>query len=199
MQRKEQKEITRKLILNTALEQFAKGSLTGTRTSDIAKAAKVSHGTLFAHFPTRDILLDAVIEEFGRRITNRLHELACGNCELKELLFAHLKGISEYEAFYTTLISEIRLLNKSSQDSLVMIQSAISFHFLQVLERDRNKNKIKQLPLAFLFNNWIGLIHYYLINSNLFAPDGSVLERYGNQLVEYYISLVTQKKGEEIL
>lgn len=66
------------------------------------------------------------------RITKRLHELVNENSGIKEVLEAHVKGISEYEVFYTRLVSEGRLLNESSRNSLIMIQSAISFHISQL-------------------------------------------------------------------
>lgn len=190
-QRQKQKENTRQHIINAALIQFAMDGLTAARTSDIASAAKVSHGTIFAHFPTREILLDAVIEEFGLRITKRLNELVSGNCGLKEVLEAHVKGISEHEEFYTRLISEGRLLNESSRNTLVMIQSAISFHISEVAERGIKAGKIRSMPVALLFNTWIGLVNHYLINSDLFAPEGAVMEKYGKQLLEHYINLIT--------
>ena len=195
-QRQKQKIQTRKHIIDVALNQLARDGLTTTRTSDIASAAEVSHGTVFAHFSTREILLDAVIEEFGMRITKRLHELVSGNCEMKEVLEAHLRGISEYEAFYTRLVSEVRLLHEGARNSWVMIQSAISFHIIQVAEREIMASKIRDMPVNLLFNTWIGLIHYYLANGDLFAPGGSVLERYSKQLVEHYINLITLKKGD---
>jgi AcrR family transcriptional regulator len=191
-QRQQQKENTRQMLIDVALRQFAEDGLTTTRTSDIAKAAKVSHGTVFSHFPTREILLEAVIEEFGMRITNRLHELVNDNCGMKEVLEAHVKGISEYEKFYTRLVSESRLLNDSSRNSLIMIQSAISFHISQVAEREMKAGKIRPMPVDLLFNTWIGLVNHYLINSDLFAPDGSVLEKYGKQLIEHYINLISK-------
>jgi AcrR family transcriptional regulator len=190
-QRQLQKKNTRKLIIDVALNQFAKDGLTAARTSDIASAAKVSHGTVFAHFPTREILLDAVIEEFGMRITSRLHELISHNRGMKEVLEAHIKGISGYEGFYTRLISEGRLLNESSRNSLIMIQSAISFHMIQVAEKEIKAGKIRPMPVDLLFNTWIGLVHHYLINSDLFAPESSVLERCGKKLIEHYINLIT--------
>ncbi|KUO75271.1 MAG: TetR family transcriptional regulator [Clostridia bacterium BRH_c25] len=189
-QRRKQKLQTREHLIEVALYQLAKGGLVATRTSDIANAAKVAHGTIFAHFPTREILLDAVIDEFGMRITKRLHELVSSNCGMKELLEAHLRGIGEYEAFYTRLVSEGHLLHESARNSLIMIQSAISFHLIQAAEGEMEACKIRRMPVNLLFNTWIGLIHYYLINGDLFAPDGSVLERYSGQLVEHYMNLI---------
>lgn len=189
-QRQKQKEKTRNNIIEVALNQFAKDGLITTRTSDIASNAKVSHGTIFAHFPTREILLEEVIEEFGRRIINRLHELVSSNCEMKEVLEAHLIGISEYEEFYTRLILESRLMNESSRNSIIMIQSSVSFHIIQVAERDIKEGKIREMPVDLIFNTWIGLVHHYLINSDLFKGDGSFFERHGKRLIKHFLNLL---------
>ena len=195
-QRQKKKLETKKLLIDTALDQFAKAGLISTRTSDIAAAANVSHGTVFAHFPTREILLNEVIEEFGMGITNRLHELVNINSGMKEVLEVHLKGISENEIFYTRLVSEGHLLNDSARNSWIMIQSAISFHIIQVAEREIKAGTIRNMPVDMLFNTWIGLIHYYLVNGDLFAPGESVLKRYSKELVEHYMNLIIIKKGE---
>lgn len=196
-QRQVKKNETRKLLIDTAMNQFAKGGLINTRTSDIAAAADVSHGTLFAHFSTREILLNEVIEEFGTRISNRLHELVDSNSGIKEVLEAHLKGLSEYEEFYTALVSEGRLLNESARNSFIMIQSSISFHIIQVAESEMKVGKIQKMPMDMLFNTWGGLIHYYLANGDLFAPGESILKRYSKQLIEHYINLIAIKKGDK--
>jgi AcrR family transcriptional regulator len=195
LQRQKQKIMTRKRIIDAALNLFARDGITGTRTSDIASEAKVSHGTVFTHFPTREILLDEVIEEFGMRITGRLHELVNSNCGMKEALETHLRGISEYEGFYTRLVLEGRLLNESARNSLVMIQSAVSFHIIQVAEREMKDSIILTIPVDLLFNTWVGLIHYYLVNGDLFSPGGRVLEKYGKRLIEHYVNLITIKEG----
>ncbi|AOT72055.1 TetR/AcrR family transcriptional regulator [Geosporobacter ferrireducens] len=195
-QRQNQKIQTRKHLIDRALDQFAKDGLMTTRTSDIASAAKVSHGTVFAHFPTREILLDAVIEEFGTRITRRLHELVNNHGDMKEVLEAHLKGISEYEDFYTRLASEGHLLHESARNAFVMIQSAVSYHIIQVAEREIEDCKVRSIPVELLFNTWVGLIHYYLVNRDLFAPGESVLKRYGVQWIEHYINLIKIKEGD---
>ena len=192
--RQEQKEKTRNYIIDVALNQFAKDGLTTTRTSDIANAANLSHGSIFAHFPTREGLLDEVIEEFGTRVTNRLHELVEENCGMRELLWAHLRGIEEYEAFYTRLISEASLLHESARNTLIGIQSAISFHMIQVAEREMESSKIIKMPLNLMFNTWVGLINYYLMNRDLFAPGESVISRYGQQLVDHYMNLISRRE-----
>lgn len=98
--RQEQKRLTRKHLIEIAIKQFGENGIIKTRTSDIAKAANVSHGTVFAHFSTQEELLISVIEEFGNRIAQRLHELVNTNSSLSEVLEAHITGLIEFEPFF---------------------------------------------------------------------------------------------------
>ena len=52
--------------------------------------------------------------------------------------------------------------------------------------------KIKDIPFNMIFNTWLGLIHYYLLNGELFAPQDSVLARYKNTLIECFMVLIKQ-------
>ncbi|WP_312092329.1 TetR/AcrR family transcriptional regulator [Aminipila sp.] len=193
--RQEQKERTREHLIQVAFEQFSENGLTSTKTADIAAAAQVSHGTVFSHFPTREVLLETVIEDVGSKIAKRMHELAEKSCGMKEMLEAHLKGIAEYEDFYIRLISEASLLDRVSKNTLIMIQSAISFHLIQVAEQGMKRKQIKQIPLPFLFNTWLGLIHYYLMNKELFAPKESVISVYGAEWIDYFMNLISLEEG----
>lgn len=185
-----QKEQTRNKIMEIALKEFAEGGLITTATSKIASAANVSHGTIFAHFKTKDILLQAVINEVGKRIISKLDELVNSSCNMKDVLFAHLIGISEYEDFYSRLILEGKLLNKELRNEIILIQSSISFHIGQIAEREMKEGKIKELPLDLLFNTWLGLIEHYLINKDLFVNKTTIYEEHGERIVNYFINLI---------
>ncbi len=189
-QRQVQKEATRKHIIKTAMNLYAEYGFSKIPTSDIAKAANVSHGSVFAHFGTQEELIEAVINEFGSEINNRLHELAESKSSIKEVMQAHLNGLTEFENFYTRLVEEKSLLSKNAQNIFVMIQSTISFHISQALERSINEGLIKKLPVHLVFNGWVGLMHYYLVNKDIFAPGESVLNRYGKELLNYYIDSI---------
>lgn len=188
-----QKEQTKELLIKTAYEMFSKRGIMNTRMSDIAKSAGVSHGTVFAHFQTQEILIEEVIDTYGEKIVLRTHALAevCGN--LKELLNAHLNGIEEFEPFYTRLVIENKMLPPGVRDSWISIQSAVSFHFSIVYARDSKHCKTTDVPPYMLFNMWIGLVHYYLENGDLFAPEGNVIRRHGDTLIENYIKLLSGK------
>ncbi len=187
-----QKEQTHTLLLKTAFDQFGKNGIMATRMSDVAKAAGVSHGTVFAHFETQEVLITSVIEYFGSIIANRTHELADNCAEVRDVLRAYLKCIAEFEVFYTRLVIEARILPKASRNTLIMIQSAISFHLSKAASHEMNMGKIKQMPLPLLFNTWTGLVNYYLSNGDLFSPEASVIERYGEVLVDHFINLLNK-------
>lgn len=189
--RQEQKAYTKECILNVAKDLYAKNGISSTTTSDIAQKANVSHGTIFVHFPTKESLIDEVITEFGFTVSNRMHELIEQGCEMKSLLETHLQVIEENEDLYIQLITEAPLLHASAGNTLIEIQSTISFHISQAAERGMHTHVLREIPVHLLFNTWIGLIHYYLINKELFAPGESVISRYGKELINHYITLIS--------
>ncbi len=190
-----QKELTRKKLIEVAIKLFGDNGILNTKTIDISKEAGVSHGTVFSHFRTQEELLDTVIEEVGDRIVSKLQELIDVKGSLEEILKAHINGLIEFEKFYTRLIIERRLLPESASNIYVIIQSSISFHIGKVLKEEIAKGKIIDTPIHLLFNSWVGLIHYYLTNGDLFTNDGSILNNYGQDLINHYIKLIKVKKG----
>ena len=190
-----QKELTRKKLIEIAIKLFGDNGILNTKTIDISKEAGVSHGTVFSHFKTQEELLDTVIEEVGDRIVSKLQELIDVKGSLEEILKAHINGLIEFEKFYTRLIIERRLLPESASNIYVIIQSSISFHIGEVLKEEIAKGKIIDTPIHLLFNSWVGLIHYYLTNGDLFTNDGSILNNYSQDLINHYIKLIKVKKG----
>ncbi len=61
MNRQQQREQTRQRLLEVAAEMFVRHGVRAARTHDIAAAAGVSVGTIYAHFGDKDGLLGAVL------------------------------------------------------------------------------------------------------------------------------------------
>lgn len=186
-----QKEATREKIIKTAMGVYADNGFS-TPTSVIAKASGVSHGTIFAHFPTLNDLLLCLVQTFYDDIGIKLHSLSKSDDNIAELLQMHLDVLEEYESFYKRLISETSSLPDDVRNTLIAIQSTVSKNFSTVIEQGIKKGKVKNIPMHMLFNTWLGLIHYYLQNTDLFAPNASVLKRYKNELVNSYLELITK-------
>jgi AcrR family transcriptional regulator len=58
---------TRERLLRAAADEFARCGYDGTRVADIAAAAGVSNGALYAHFGSKADLLVAALRAHGRR------------------------------------------------------------------------------------------------------------------------------------
>ena len=76
------------------------------------------------------------------------------------------------------------------KNTFIAIQSTVSIHFYRALEHKIKAGKIKKVPFHMLFNTWLGLVHYYLLNGDLFAPGESVLKRYKNTMTGCFLSLI---------
>jgi AcrR family transcriptional regulator len=63
---------TRERLLRAAADVFARRGYDGTRVADIAAAAGVSNGALYAHFGSKAELLVAALREHGRQLLAEL-------------------------------------------------------------------------------------------------------------------------------
>ncbi len=188
--RAEQKEITRQRLIEAATELFAEQGIMATTTADIAKAIKMSHGSVFLHFPTRDDLVNAVIDEFGKRLSIEFKDAFNNNRGLSHVLKAHLQILQEFEDFYARLVIESPLLSLKVRGTLFTLQSGISHEIFTAAMREIKQGQIRNIKRHLLFNTWISLIHYYLANKDLFAPNKSVIAEKGNELLRHYLSLI---------
>jgi AcrR family transcriptional regulator len=189
--RQAEKLNTRKKILETAYRIFSEKGFS-VPTSIIAKEAGVSHGSVFAHFPTLNDLLICLLSDFGDKIGASLHILAEKCDSVESLLEEHLNVLEKYEAFYSRLISEKTRLPDEAKSTLLIIQSTVAFHFSSVIDRQIEEETVKKLPIHILFNTWLGLVHYYLLNKEFFSDsNGSVLRRYREELLSAYLNLIS--------
>jgi AcrR family transcriptional regulator len=188
--RAEQKQATRRRLITHAIQLVGTRGFTHTRTVDVARAANVSHGTVFTHFPSRENLVLTVAGHIGREITDRLHELVGSGSGLRETLQAHLQCLEENERVYRQLVMEAPLLPAEFRATWVGLQSAVASYLCTAAEAEASQGTIRPLPAHLLFNTWIGLIHHYLINTELFVHDGSVIAAHGPTLTEHFMTLL---------
>ncbi|MBS0630192.1 MAG: TetR/AcrR family transcriptional regulator [Verrucomicrobia bacterium] len=192
MIRKSQKQQTKAKVLQTALEEFSRGGLLTTKTLDIAKAADLSHGTIFVHFPTKEALMLAVINEFGMHLGIELkNKMKRG--DLKSVLSTFISVLRLWEPFYTQLVICAPHLHEDIRTAIFNIQSGIAFYLGQALSQEGVPAK---LPLHLVLNTWLGLVHYYLTNRELFSPKGSVLAEKGTELIQFFNQLIKGDTNE---
>ncbi|MER3452824.1 MAG: TetR/AcrR family transcriptional regulator [Acidimicrobiia bacterium] len=84
------KERRREAILAAAKRVFARKGYHATKISDIARAARISYGSIYWYFDSKDALFDAVIEAEERRLREHIQralEPGAGNGDV----VAHLR------------------------------------------------------------------------------------------------------------
>jgi AcrR family transcriptional regulator len=180
---------TRQKILEAARRVFEARGFAGARTQDVAEAAGVSHGSVFVHFHTREVLIAAVVDGAildAEAITRRRLKSARA---IEDVLQGHLDGLVRHEDIYARIIAERSFLPKVVQARITEINSAVSSHIIDALEENGLKDGLKVQPY-FAFNTWIALIHYYLANHDLFAPSGSVLAARGGEIISNYLAMI---------
>lgn len=176
--------------MRSAFELFCERGVEGTRTVDVARAARVSHGTVFVHCPTRDTLVEQVITKYGGEMAMEIRALAEQGGTVREVLAAHLEGLSRHEAFYARLVQEGPTLPPNARHTLLGLQSAISHHLSAAAEREIAAGTMRRQPMHLVFNGWLGLVHHYLVNRDLFAPGESVCRARGQELLDFYLGLL---------
>jgi len=189
--RKQQKAQTREKIIAAAIKVYSDKGFS-TPTTVIADEAQVSHGSIFVHFPTVESLLLCLLDDFSQDIKKELHSLSEYGNDITRLLEMHIDTLIKHEDFYKRLVKEAVYLPEEVKNTFIEIQSTLSIHFLRVLEPEIKAGKIKDIPFHLLFNTWLGLVHYYLLNGDLFAPQDSVLIRYKDTLIKCFVSLIKQ-------
>jgi AcrR family transcriptional regulator len=110
------RERTRHELLAAAERVLAHKGLHQTKIADIASAADVGVGTFYLHFPTKEALFDAVVEDTMRRFKGAIDEarrsvddpieqmraanaafcrFACDNREVFRIVFGHAAAYNE--------------------------------------------------------------------------------------------------------
>jgi AcrR family transcriptional regulator len=188
-QREAQKAETRRRMLDGAFALCGRDGFLHARTLDLAEAIGVSHGAVFAHFPTREALLGEVATALGTRITDRLHAVEIGKGGLRRALATHLECLAADEAIYRHLVIEAPLMPDALRTGWLCIQSAVSHHIATAARHEIAAGVLRRVPPHLLFNGWIGLVHHYIVHRDVFAPGRSVLAEHGPALVAHYVSL----------
>ncbi len=179
--RQEQKVVTRDRLVNAAMALFARNGIAGTTTAEVAKSVHMSHGVVF---------VIAVIDEFGRRLSAEFRQAFERGLGLRAVLQAHLRVLAELEPFYARLVTEAPMLPPKVRSTLMMLHAAVSYELFTALEREHKAGRARKIDRALLFNTWIGLVHHYLVNRDVFATGDSVIAEKGESLVNHFMALM---------
>jgi TetR/AcrR family transcriptional regulator, acrEF/envCD operon repressor len=184
--RKDQKEATQRRLVETALDFFAARGFVNSNTADFAKAAEVSHGTVFLHFPTREALVLRVLDVFGDKLSAAFNAAMQDEASFEGVLRAHIGVLKEYELFYARLVQEGPLLPIKARSLLFILHASVARRMRLAADAE---TAMRPIAPHLLFNSWIALLHYYIANRDVFAPGQSVLAEKGDELVGHFLEM----------
>jgi AcrR family transcriptional regulator len=190
--RTRQRAQTRQEILDAAQRVFETQGFAAGRTQDVAEEAGVSHGSVFAHFGSRDALIAEVVDAAILDAVEITRGRVKSANKVEDVLKGHLEGLVAHERIYARIIAERPFLPKHVQARVTEINSAIATHILAALTKSGFAAGLK-VERGFAFNTWLALIHHYLMNRDLFAPSKSVLTAKGGELVRNYLAMVRRE------
>ncbi|HUC56557.1 MAG TPA: helix-turn-helix domain-containing protein [Streptosporangiaceae bacterium] len=106
---------TRERLLRAAADVFAERGYDGTRVADIAAAAGVSNGAMYAHFSSKADLLVAALQTHGRR---RLAEMFAAEPDrsVTDLLFVIGRGLLRRQEPRNALVIEALAAARRDED-----------------------------------------------------------------------------------
>ena len=81
-------EITRRKILDAAVDLFTERGFGETGMIDVLKHAEVSKGAFYYHFESKTALAEAIIDEGGARIINAFRAITASSPALESLIRA---------------------------------------------------------------------------------------------------------------
>ena len=181
---------TRKAILSSSLELFAKQGYSATTADQIAKKAKVSKGLIFSHFDTKqDILFAIVDEQFDRIIKNNLN--ADRTKTPKERLVSFVDAtvdLIKSDPLLVRLSLQLNLddgyrklmKNKKTKEYLDLFLSQMKTVFTEL---GSTKPELDSFIMMFLFD---GIIANYTVAPELFPID---------DIKEHLVDLLTTRWG----
>ena len=97
-------EVTVETVIDLAAEQNPADITTGA----IAKRMGVTQGALFRHFPSKDAILQAVMERLSERLLARINKATSSLGALEAAFTAHIEFISEHPGVPRMLFGELQ-------------------------------------------------------------------------------------------
>lgn len=107
--------IVRRAVLDAAAEIFGQRGFAGTNLRDIADALGMSRPGLYYHFPSKDKLLEALVEEVTLSAERQVKEMALNRSESAELA---LRQCVEFGAMWIIDHAKLFLLVERSESQL---------------------------------------------------------------------------------
>ena len=138
------REITVEAVLELAAEQ----NPTDITTAAIAKRMGLTQGAIFRHFPTKDALLESVMQWVSTRLTERLDQARAGAPDplsaLEAMFTAHVDFIAEHPGVPRLLLGELQRAEDTPAKRIARsLLEGYGARIAELLERLRTRGALR--------------------------------------------------------
>lgn len=189
--REEAKRRTRQLILEAAARRFVQEGFLEATTASIAQEAGVAHGTLFLHFPDRDALLLAVVEELLYQLGSDLHRACFRATDLGSLVRLFLDSLSKNETMYGSLVRDLPRFPLPLKRTVFATFAALTAHFTEIVERGQAQGVVRSIPPAMANAFFFGTLNHFFLYRDLMTPDGRVVPTLGEPFRDAFLKMIS--------
>lgn len=208
--KKKKSEITEERILEAALNLFAEKGYTGSATSEIAKGAKVSEGTIFKYFPQKKDLLRKVIykfiEVFGEQIVmSPLEKIYADNVGerpeimMKKIIMNRIQLFHSLKDHFKVLVVEMQY-DEELKDIFVEHVAKKAMRFGEKVSTVfQEKGLWRNIPPLIMFRTFVGSILMLAIQRELapeMTPEGLDLEQEVDIMIDLFMN-GAKARGED--
>ena len=194
--RQTQKQFTREKIIAAAKQIFIEKGIINTATSQIAEMAGIAHGTLFLHFPNKDSLVIELLDVELSKFSDGIKQLIVKTTDIDKILDQYLNLIQEEEGFFSSLARELPTYKNELRRKILFRESLIREHFHQVIEKGIEQNIYAKIDIPSALTFLFGTINYYLSMKTSFVQEGSVIEKFHDQIIEIFMKILEKTMGE---
>jgi AcrR family transcriptional regulator len=178
----ERSRTRRQRLLNAALEVFTEHGYNDTAIDEIARASETSKGGLYFHFPSKQALFLALLDEASEALLHRVESaiatepdpLARGDAALREVLHA----FGSHRLLARLLLVEALGAGKEFTTKLNDLHAAFAALIANCLDDAVNEGQIPPLDARLAAHAWYGAVNQVVLRWLLTGEPRQLEETY---------------------
>ena len=76
------------------------------------------------------------------------------------------------------------------------MNSAISYRLFHAAQKRMKDGSIKRMSQASLFNSWMALLNYHIMNRDLLSEKSPILKHKGDEILRLFLMLIKTKEDK---
>jgi len=159
------------MLIQAALKLFTTQGFHATPTTQIAKEAKVSTGTLFWYFPTKEDLIDTVYVQCVNSVIESIMPGLSMEVSVKDKIYYICNTYINWSINNIDKFIYIKQYVSSAYKKYSITEEVYkkSLH-LEIFEEGKNQNVINDIPTGLLIDTWTamlnGIAEHFIENMN---------------------------------